>query len=90
MNNPEYTNLPMGAYLLAVADALVEHHDVNALRSFNRALVELILANVTGEDVSLIEINEYISEAIGKLTNGRTPAEVKASSIRRLLSDGAE
>lgn len=87
MNDVKYINLPIGADFLAVADALVEARDADALGKLGDVLTTLILANIAGDDVSLIEINEYIGEACELLEAGKAPADVKASSIRRLLND---
>lgn len=87
MNNIKYINLPVGANLLAVADALVEARDLEALGQLADALTALILANIAGEDVSFIEINEYIGEARKLLEAGKTPEDAKASSIRKLLNE---
>jgi hypothetical protein len=85
MNDSNATNLPLNTNLLVVADALVEARNLEVLHALHRALTKLILGNVTR--ASLVEINEYVSEALVLLEGGRSPEEIRVSSIRELLDE---
>ncbi|HSW90882.1 MAG TPA: hypothetical protein VLF64_02695 [Candidatus Saccharimonadales bacterium] len=83
MNDNNHASLPIDANLLAVADALVEAGNLEALHALRGALTKLILGDVTSS--SLVKINEYVTEALSLLEDGRTPEEVKVSTIRELI-----
>ena len=85
MDNDTTANLSIHTNLLVVADALVETGNLEVLDALHRALTKLILGNVTS--ASLVEINAYVTEALTLLENGRTPEEIKVSSIRGLLDE---
>lgn len=87
MNTTNHANMPISANLLAVADALVDAGNLEVLHALHGALTKLILGDIAHESISLVEINEYISEALSLLEGGRTPEEVKVSSIRGLIDE---
>lgn len=81
--NVNRATLPIDANLLAVADALVEAGNLEALQALRGALTKLILGDV--KRTSLVEINEYVTEALNLLEGGRSPEEVKVSTVRGLI-----
>ena len=85
MDNNTASDMSVNTNLLVVADALVETRNLEVLHALHRALTKLILGNVTS--ASLVEINEYVTEALTLLEGGRTPAEIRVSSIRGLLDE---
>lgn len=76
----------LGKNLLLVSDTLVQSGDTSALKALHAVLVDMELKGYTADDVSLIEINEYVDMAIEALNQGKTAEEIKALSIRRLLA----
>ena len=83
MNDINRASLPLDTNLLAVADALVEAGNLEALHALRGALTKLILGDVTRE--SLVEINEYVTEAVNLLEGGRPPEAIKVATIRELI-----
>jgi hypothetical protein len=85
MNDINRASLPLDANLLAVADALVEAGNLEALQALRGALTKLILGDVTS--ASLVEINEYVTEAVNLLEGGRAPEAIKVSTLRELIEE---
>ena len=83
MNDINRASLPLDTNLLAVADALVEAGNLEALHALRGALTKLILGDVTRE--SLVEINDYVTEAVNLLEGGRPPEAIKVATIRELI-----
>lgn len=83
MNDVNRASLPLDTNLLAVADALVEAGNLEALHALRGALTKLILGEMT--NASLVEINEYVTEAVTLLEGGKAPEEIKVATIRELI-----
>ena len=83
MNDINRASLPLDKNLLAVADALVEAGNLEALHALRGALTKLILGDITS--ASLVEINEYVTEAVNLLEGGRPPEAIKVATIRELI-----
>jgi hypothetical protein len=78
-------SLTTGKLYLQLADNAVSKNDTETLLKLHKILENLILDGVAASDASLIEINEYIDEAISALEQQKTPEEIKQLSIRKLL-----
>jgi hypothetical protein len=84
--NQGYTVIYVGKRFLALTDHLVDQRDLKGLQELNHILVKFIKGGIDGGEVSLIEIGEYISEALAGFEAGKTADAIKSSSIRQLLN----
>ena len=90
MDKPTHITLDIGKSLLKMADSLVETKNIEALDALSRVLPQLILANITDKNLSIIEIQDYINDAISSFEVGKSPAEVRLLTIRKLIEEQLE
>ena len=73
--------------LLALTDFLVERKDTEGLRLLREVTFELFCSDFEVENLSLIELNDYLSDALTEIRNGKSPKEILELPIRKLIDD---
>lgn len=77
----------IGKKLLQLTDTFVENKDITSLKTLSAIITELILNHAQDTSISLIEINEYIGEAIAHLEMGSSLDDIKNLAVRQLIVD---
>lgn len=73
--------------LLALADLLVERKDTEGLRLLREVTFDLFCSEFEVENLSLIELNDYISDALTEISRGASSEEILTLPIRKLIDD---
>lgn len=73
--------------LLVLTDFLVEREDTEGLRLLREATFDLFCSEFEVENLSLIELNDYISDALTEINRGTSSEEILALPIRKLIDD---
>ena len=73
--------------LLALTDFLVERKDAEGLRLLREVTFDLFCSEFEVENLSLIELNDYISDALTEINRGTSSEEILALPIRKLIDD---
>ena len=73
--------------LLALTDFLVERKDAEGLRLLREVTFDLFCSEFEVENLSLIELNDYISDALTEINIGTSSEEILALPIRKLIDD---
>ncbi len=73
--------------LLALTDFLVEREDTEGLRLLREVTFDLFCSEFEVENLSLIELNDYISDALTEINRGTSLEEILALPIRKLIDD---
>lgn len=71
--------------LLALTDFLVEREDTEGLRLLREVTFDLFCSEFEVENLSLIELNDYISDALTEINRGTSSEEILALPIRKLI-----
>lgn len=73
--------------LLVLTDFLVEREDTEGLRLLREVTFDLFCSEFEVENLSLIELNDYISDALTEINRGTSSEEILALPIRKLIDD---
>lgn len=73
--------------LLALTDFLVKRKDTEGLRLLREVTFDLFCSEFEVENLSLIELNDYISDALTEINRGASSEEILALPIRKLIDD---
>lgn len=73
--------------LLALADLLVKRKDTEGLRSLREITFGLFCSGFEVENLSLIEFNDYLSDALTEISNGKSPEEILNLPLRKLIDE---
>ena len=73
--------------LLALTDFLVKKKDAEGLRLLREVTFDLFCSEFAVENLSLIELNDYISDALTEINKGTSSEEILALPIRKLIDD---
>ncbi len=68
-----------------LVDHLVESRDVTGLKKMRDLNVNFIINSVTIKDISLIELNEYIDEAVVMLEDKKDAVDILSLPLRKLI-----
>lgn len=71
--------------LLGLIDSLVKKKDIEGLNLLRNVILELSFSGFEINNLSLIELNEYIDEAQAAIEIGKTTEEILALPIRQLF-----
>lgn len=87
--SPEHAELrepSPGRLLLELVDHLIKNRSIDSLLLLHAALVRFILDSTVDDEVSFIELAEYVDLAIQHLSQGASAAMVQALPLRTLLT----
>lgn len=73
--------------LLALTDSLVKKQDAENLALLREVTLELFFSGFEVENLSLIELNDYIGDAEDAIKEGKSPEEVAAMPLRKLIDE---
>lgn len=71
--------------LLTLTDLLVKKKDTEGLTLLREVTLELFYSGFEVENLSLIELNDYIGDAKSAIEKGKDPEEIIALPIRKLM-----
>ena len=73
--------------LLALTDFLVKRKDAEGLRLLREVTFDLFCSEFEVENLSLIELNDYISDALTEINRVTSSEEILVLPIRKLIDD---
>lgn len=71
--------------LLTLTDLLVKKKDTEGLTLLREVTLELFYSGFEVENLSLIELNDYIGDAKSAIEEGKDPEGIIALPIRKLM-----
>lgn len=71
--------------LLKLTDLLIRKKDIESLTALRSVVAKFHASGFVIPDLSLIELNEYIDEAISAIKTNKIPNDILKLPIRRLL-----
>ena len=77
----------MGGEVLALTDFLVKKKEAEGLRLLREVTFDLFCSEFEVENLSLIELNDYISDALTEINRGTSSEEILVLPIHKLIDD---